>query len=73
MHGSLRGSLAPLARSAMINGSTVFALHCFVLPCVPIKMLDVGLLDFRLLNYSLPYFPISYPTLPRFDIQLIKP
>ena len=63
------------ARSTMINRSTVFALHCFVLPCVPIKMQGVGLLDFTRGYSAIGYltFLFLHPTLPRFDIQLIKP
>ena len=59
------------ARSTMINRSTVFALHCFVLPCVPIKMQGGWFtgLYLRVLDHRVPYFPISHPTLPRFDIS----
>ena len=50
-------------------------MHVIMLPCVPIKMQGVGLLDFTLGSSTnrVPYFPISYPTLPPFDIQLVKP
>ena len=50
------------ARSTMIKGSTVFALHCFVLPCVPIKMQRVGLLDFTLGYSSIVYLTFLFHT-----------
>ena len=40
-----------------VNGSTVFALHCFVLPCALNMMQGVGLQ-----NFTLGYSTIVYPT-----------
>ena len=52
------------ARSTMINGSTIFAVHCFVLPCVPIKMQGVGLLHFTLGYSTIGYLTFLFLTLP---------